>query len=358
VDHEAEEYLRMALDIEPEDYVKFTEECKSLDLKYRWVLDAIIITCIKERTEEQLSLIAHFCESYEISKKELQYIAAVAKAFLSMSETEYVNAYEIKEESVPDTVFGDYMYLITKSSILSNEHITIFQPSCREDVTVQALERIQELNTPVVKITGAELSLQDYELVFRDKEKVILEGCSFTGKGKVILDDSRIFFEDSTSKGYPICFYGCNQIVIKNCRFTDFQSKTLVIDDAESVMVDGCEFTNCKIIYYGDYLKELKNDCFNKYGIIISHKPNRVKRMNIIDSSFTECGNIIIKALNYSICEIGLISNIKSSADNCHFKNENDNNMLTRYDDIYGLTLFPEGSSATNCTFENSAKFS
>ena len=72
VDEKAEDYLRMALEIEVNDFINFADECKDLELKYRFILDAIILTCVKDRTEGQLALISQFCESYGITKEELQ----------------------------------------------------------------------------------------------------------------------------------------------------------------------------------------------------------------------------------------------------------------------------------------------
>lgn len=115
-DKTAEDFLRMALEIEVEDYIEFTNECKELSLKYRWVLDILILTYVRKQDIKQVTLVAQFCESLEISKNELKYIATMAGAIISMNEADCVTAYEIKEESIPDNVFSDYwIYVITRT---------------------------------------------------------------------------------------------------------------------------------------------------------------------------------------------------------------------------------------------------
>lgn len=45
-ENSAEDYFRMAMEIEVEDYLKFTAELKEIDLSYRFILDAMILTCV------------------------------------------------------------------------------------------------------------------------------------------------------------------------------------------------------------------------------------------------------------------------------------------------------------------------
>ena len=151
VDKAPTDYLRMALDIEINDYINFTNECKDSVLKFRWVLDALIISCAKERSDKQLRLIVQFVELYIITKAELEYISTMAKAILTMNIAEYVSAYEIKVESVPDIIFSDYMYLISKKCICANENITILQATHKEKIGIQMFDEINEKATPCEK---------------------------------------------------------------------------------------------------------------------------------------------------------------------------------------------------------------
>lgn len=331
VENAAEDYLRMALDIEIEDYINFCLECKELKLKYRWVLDAIIITCVQEKIEGQLALIAHFCESYEVSKEELRYIAAMAKAILCMNESDYITTYEIKEDTVPDVIFSDYMYLMPKSCLCSNANITIFRPTCQEDVTVQALEKINEIDTPCIKIIGVEI-LNNYNLEFCNREKVVLEDCRFTGGEN------------------PIRFLDCEHVIIQNCKFAEFTTRTIYIEDISDILIDGCEFSNCMV----RYCRYNGSDWESLGGVIYSNEPESIKRLNLMDSKFISCGGIN-ESYRYAS---EIISNKRCYVCNCQFDNcWNFHKYDEKDPEGRQRTMFPEGSAAENCNFENSAAF-
>lgn len=333
VDEKAEDYLRMAVEIEINDFINFADECKDLELKYRFILDAVILTCVKDRTEGQLALISQFCESYGITKEELQYIAMMAKAILNMSSSDYVSAYEVGVSTVAEAIFRDYMYLISKSCIYHNDHMTVLAPSHKEDVTVQILEKIKEVDTPVIRIAGAEISVSEYNLQFRNKEKVILEDCVFTG-----------------GSNYPIYFYDCKEIVVRNCKFSNFNTRTLTFEGLSQVLLDGCEFENCIYRYErsGDDWKSLG-------GVIFAYNPDNIQKFDIVNTSFSNCGGIN----GYKYHSSDFISNIMSNVDNCIFSNCWNCYYWWNEKDYenYKRRMFPSDSLATNCTYENSASF-
>lgn len=303
---------------------EYTEE---LSIKYRWVLDALIITCVKKQEVEQLTLVVQFCEALEITKNELKYIATMASAIISMSETKYVDAYEIKVDTIPDSVFSDYMYLISKKCIISNGHMTIFQPTYENDVTVQVLEQINKINTPYIKIIGAIIHADDYKLVFKDKEKVSLENCTFIGGYK-----NAIFFNS------------CKEVMLSNCRFENFSNRTLVFDDSNLVVVDSCLFKKCNIDYDDDYYWVKKGSVF------YSEDVSSIGRFELINSSLIDCG---VSHLYDDV--FGFISNIDSFVDNCSFENC----LITKYgrDEWKKGCMFTDDSFATNCNYKNSSVF-
>jgi hypothetical protein len=330
-DHTAEDYLRMALDIEIADYTNFTDECKNLDVRYRWLLDALIVTCVGEHQDSQLTLIAQFCESLEISKDEIKYVAEMAKAIIGMDKSGYVTALENNVDTVSSMTFSDYMYLILDDCVFGNGHMTMFQPRGSQDINVDNLNKIKEVETPVVKIVGADINLSEFSLQFENKESVILVGCNFIGGSK-----------------YPIKFNKCNRIVIKDCSFTGFESRTLVVGEVDTIIIEGCTFANCQY-KYGDW------ESWSKLGgVIYADIASKVKLLNITNSSFLSCGGIN----TYDYYKSAFISNINSNVENCQFKdcwhyyygNKKDPWCESR-------TMFPSNSQATNCTFEDSALF-
>ena len=356
VEYTVDDYMRMALGIEIDEYIKFTTECRGQNLKYRWVLDVIILTCVQDRTQEQMRLIVQFCESYGISKAELQYIAAMAKAIVEMNASDYVTADESRVDSIPNYTFSDYMYLISKSCILSNGNMTIFQPSCKEEVTTKALEKIQGINTPCIKIVGAEISLRDYKLKISGKKKVIFEGCTFKGGQKISLGS------EETEQGMRLYTYearhrsdefwleleSCGEVIIRNCSFSDFSFRTVVMNNIEEVSVCGCIFNNCVRVYnYSNY----RIGYYTVGGVFYNEDSSEVGRFEIADSRFADCGGINVN--DYS--GESIISNIKSNVDNCIFNNCWNFYKYNEKDTKSGSRLFTKDSSAINCQLENSA---
>lgn len=163
---EAGEFLRMALTVEIEDFVNFTGECKEIPLKYNFVLDASILMGVEEKNDEQIRLLVGFCEALGITKEELRYLAVMAKAILEVKVSAYVDAYEARVDSIPDVVFQGYMYLLAKSCICANSNLTIFQPSCGEEVNLRMLERLREADTPNIRLVNVEVDLQEDSLCF------------------------------------------------------------------------------------------------------------------------------------------------------------------------------------------------
>lgn len=327
-DKEVEDYLRMALDIDVDDYINFTNECK--ELKYRWVLDALILTCVQNNVSEQIVLIAQFCDSLKITKNELKYIATMAGAIVRMSSTEYVNAYEIKEDTIPDNVFSDYMYLICNSCVCSNEHMTIFQPTCKEDVTVQVLERIKEIKTPCLKIIGAIIEGVEGDIIFENRTKIILENCKFKNVNNCSL-----------------VFNKCKEIIISNSCFENFKKRVFFFDYSNSIVVRDCKFKNCKFYYEGDHVE------WKRLGGVI-YTSTTIESFDLINSEFVNCGGVNINGYFRS----AFISNIKSFVDNCifescwHYHHNDDIDP-----DNENRTMFTKDSIATNCKYIDSARF-
>jgi hypothetical protein len=322
----AEDFLRMALSIEIEDFVNFTEECKELTLKYNFVLDAIILIGVKEKKEEQLRLVVGFCEALGITKEEMRYLATIAKAILEMSESAYVDAYEIKTDRIPDMVFQEYMYLIAKSSILANDNLTIFQPSCAEQVNLQMLEKLRKVNTPNIKLVNVEINLDEYHLCFFDKSGVVFESCVFRG-----------------SK-YPIIFDNCKKVEIRNTKFIDFSSRTLKLESVNSAWIKGCIFRNCLLVN--------NESCDDIGGVIFSDKPETNDKINIEKTIFENCGD---KGKYYRAFQF--ISNVACIVSDSNFTNcwhWRDGDRSCRDD----VTMFPREAESINCVYENSAEFS
>jgi hypothetical protein len=259
----------------------------------------------------------------------------MAKAIIGMDKSGYVTALENNVDTVSSMTFSDYMYLILDDCVFGNGHMTMFQPRGSQDINVDNLNKIKEVETPVVKIVGADINLGELSLQFKNKESVILVGCNFTGGSK-----------------YPIEFNQCNRIVIKDCSFTGFKTRTLVVEEVDTIVIEGCTFKDCQYKY-----TEWEH-WYKLGGVIYSNSASKVKLLNITNSSFVSCGGINANKYLSTV----FISNINSTVNNCkftdcwHYSEGNIKNESNTFH-FQPITMFPSDSQATNCTFEDSAAF-
>lgn len=331
-DVSVEDYLRMALDIEIGEYVDFVSECKNSILKYRFILDSIIITAVDERREDQIKLIAEFCESLGIEKRELEYLTTMAKAILEISNSGYMDAYEIKVDSIPEQVFNGYMHLVTQGSIFSNANMTIVQSFGTEQVTVETLDKMKALNTPIVKLINVEVDLSAYPLEFNKKTKVIFEGCKFTGGSK-----------------YAISFSDCEQVLIQDTSFEQFNAIALNVKHVVKMEIKRCVFRNCIRKYsYADRSEGVHK----REGLIYSAAPSKNGDIVINETVFEQC-----QVWTDYYTDSVIISNINCHAIRCEFiqcQHQQDNWWTQNGN---SAVLFTDDSKETACTFKESDKF-
>lgn len=337
-DKSVEDYLRMALEITVEEFLNFSAEMKDLSAKYRFVLDALVLISINQKNDEQVRLVAEFVEALTVTKDELRYISTMARAIVCMDMSKYVDACELEFDGIPQEVFYGYMKLLAKKCVLQNDRMTIFQPSCEEDVTVEKLKKMEDIKTPIIKLSNVKLNVTEYPLVISNRKKVVIENCSFVGGEK-----------------YPITFLQCEEVEIRNCEFRDFTSYTIQIDFVKEVMIRSTDFSNCYYTYNNG-----SNDWSALGGLIhvgecydLETYEYNLKPINIDSCHFTNCGGR--NKANYY--RKAFLINAQSDVNDSVFTNcwhYNQNNIDPENSN---RTMFGADSKATNCRFDNSASF-
>ena len=329
-DKSVEDYLRMALEITVEEFLNFSAEMKDLSAKYRFVLDALVLISINPKNDEQVRLVAEFAEALTVTKDELRYISTMARAIVCMDMSKYVDACELEFDGIPQEVFYGYMKLLAKKCVLQNDRMTIFQPSCEEDVTVEKLSEIEGAETPVIKLSNVSLNLSEYPLQIKDKEKVILDNCTFIGGEK-----------------HSILISHCKEVLIQNCEFIDFSTRVLRIEFVDKKRIINSNFQSCYMIY-----RSGSDDWAQLGGVIYSY--GNSEPLYIEGCSFTDCGGRNSENYYRSSFLSNAISNVNNSSfSNCwHFRKTNEVDP-----DDPKRTMFAPGSKATNCKYDNSANF-
>lgn len=328
----AEEYLRMALEIEIEDYINFTSEIKELSLKYRFLLDAIILTCISDKNQKQIKLVADFTETLSIDRKELEYITLMAKAILCLDTSMYVDACEIENVGIPEDIFYGYIRLLAKGCVIHNDNMTIFQPSCEEDVTVEMLSLVCEIDTPIIKLYNVKVNLEECPLKFLNYKKVIVDSCEFVGGNK-----------------YSISFDNCEEVIISKSIFKDFKVRTICTENVKRMRINQSTYSNCYMIY---------SECCDNWkplgGVI--YVQSGMESMLIDNCLFDSCGG---KNQDCYVNRSAIIANYNCEVSNTKFINCWHYSCKEEFEDSKDerRTMFLSGSKAIRCTLENSAAF-
>lgn len=328
-DYSMADYFRQALDIKIDEYVDFTEQCKEMSVKYRFVLDALLLTAVDSKDESQIKLVASFAEDLKVSKEELQYLVSLAKAILEQNLTNYVSTEMNCSNSVSNNVAKEYVGTMLQGQIYSNDTLTIIYSSQANDVSVDKLNIIAERNTPVIKLENIHVSIAQYPLAFQNYQEVIIENCTFDGEKN------------------PVKFINCDKVIIKSCVFRGFSHFAIDETHVANMEITDTLFENCIYKYSRDYSDWKEIGC-----VIHSDYPSSNGRNHLVDCRFSECGGRNTE--NYYTS--AFISNVKSDLDGCSFENCWHYNRNTDIDPLNDKRrMFTADSCAIGCKVTNSA---
>lgn len=353
-ENSVEDYMRQAMEIEIQGYLDFVSACKEGELKYRFVLDAMLLTVDGEEKENRLKFITSFCEDIKLKKEEMSYLVAMAKAILEQSESKYVDAFiekDMENVAIEEDVFDGYMSGIWtgKDNIYENEKATIFRPKSDAEVTTERLRYIQNAKTPYIKVIGAKIDLSIRELRVEGKEKVVFENCLFIGKQNEYVNE----WSDKQRK--PLYFRECQEVYIINCQFELFGSRTIYVSDVANTLIYFSKFKNCLFKISND---SSENEGKKLGGVIYSE--NSEERIYMNNVLFEMCGGRHHQWRDRCEC----ISNCKVEAiecafKDCYYKKDTNGDYSGGYDvtDNKYDTMFSYDSKAIRCKFENSARF-
>lgn len=323
-DYTEEDYLRQALEIEIKEYVDFTEQYKEMSLKYRFLLDALLLTALDNKNQDQLSLVANFMEALKLQKNEVEYLAMLARSILEQSSPLYTQAENICPKSINYIAFLEYTELFV-SGILCNTTDEI----CIQSLNYSLLDwkQIQETNFKQRNVTLKNLiiDMKEVPLSFTANKNVKFENCEFIGKD------------------YPITFTACKKIEIEKCIFRDFATKTIIENKIGEVSIIDCKFINCQENYV------YNADDWRAYGcVIFTENSDRNGINTIIETEFKECGGrnsrtyFVSAFISNCRCQVS-----QSKFYNCwHYHDINhkdpDNARRTMFD--HSITTFGEGN--------------
>ena len=359
----AEEYLRMALDIEIQEFIDFATEIKELDAKYRFILDAIILTCVTDDNEEQLQLVAVCSEFLGIEKKDFEYIVKMARAIITNETKLEIILDKYREDNVPHFIERGHSTDWKRINAVEENRLVVWSPEGDVPIRVEELgEKFSEIdvekiideiegkdvsyefvgltmddtiiiniNCDEVIIINANINFKGQSLSFINKKKVLIQGCTFTG--------------DNTSS---IVFVNCEEVEIIGCTLVDFKYKAIQVIKTRYLGIVDTTFKDCMEIF--EHSKYSSTLCLG--GVVFGDYNSEIHIKNCI---FDSCGG---RNLNGGM-EVDIISNCTCRVEDTKFVNcwsYIDNGEKKISDSYYGK-LFNAQSDAINCIFEDSAKF-
>lgn len=288
-DYQATDYFRQALEIEIEEYIDFTTQCKEMVLRYRFILDAILLTAVEQFSEEQIKLVASFAEDMKLGKNEVEYLSLLAKSILEQNMEYYGFAENNRPKQIPYTLFDEY--LVYTSGIVCNSD---------EEFVVRGAEQFKmtldqtygNITQNKVVFRNLAIDMKEFPLNFSGCAKVEIIECVFIGEN------------------HSISFKRCKEIEITNCEFRDF--KTRVITENENV---NCNILHCKFINCKHYYNRETNDWQELGGVIYTENANRNGKNIIRNSEFKNCGGV--NSANYYSSAV--ISNCNCEVYDCSF---------------------------------------
>lgn len=369
-ENSVKDYLRMALEMEIEDYNNFIEDMRYSPLGYRFLLDAFVMISASETQKKQMQFIAELMQSLEIEEKESKKLIMLARSITELNEELFWHSSELEPDCITSLVYYDYIKIIHRSKIVSNDNMIVICSMDKESITVEEVEKQCCHSVPLVKMIGINLELNGKELFFRNAEKIVIDSCTFIG-----------------GRSSSFQFEKCKNITITNTNFKNFSNRTLQLEMISGIVnIQNCKFIDCRLLAFKRKLKELIA------GVIYSYHPKSIKEVSIQDTIFTNCG-ILCQGFNLDEDEedmefirlkqfdkqeirllndefgIGFIANIVCDVVDCQFNNckiedKNEAKVFSFQYQDYEYTeddywydvfyqLFNTGSTMESCTLND-----
>ncbi len=362
------EYLRQALDVKIEEYIEFMDQLSDKTLRYRFLLDAILIGCCDSRAEDDvLELIAAFMESLKINIEEAGDICFMARSILEQDSHLYWNTMQESNLSCIQDISGEYTEAYVQDSIYCYEKIIEIYYSENTVIDFKRLladrceisdidEKCTILVAPGFQAEGGIEIKSPYNL--------------FVGWDKILIHNATIVLADR-----GISFQNCKNIVFSKCKFVAGRYE-IAAEHSEKIKFVDCVFNNFEArVMHIESIKDLSvvstsfEDCCykeEKYisnwdeigGIIYTHDRERCGMTLIKECTFVDC-----RIHNIQSCySSAIVANCKCQVMDCSFER-----CWGYYRDYLGAmklfpkdenrTLFIKGTIGSNNTLKNCANF-
>ena len=336
-----EDYLRQALEIEINEFIDFTNQCSDMVLKYRFIIDAILLICCDKKDDKQIELAVSFMEFLKLKKEEIEYLSKLCKGILEQDSEAYWET-EISDIKINDLLYnhiGTYIDDFVKDIEVINENeIKVLYKNKKDIVIDKFVNEDKIIDDEKVIFKNVRFNLSQNKLKFLNNIDILFKDCEFiNGCYQMFNGDCCIYLTN------------CKKVTFENCIFKDFTYRVLIEESINEVHILECKFENC-IFRYSDCFSNLKK---HVGGVIYTENYSTNGQNYINNTYFYKCGTS--NCFDYDKGE-NAISNCKINVKNCKFEkcwnwyNDESNKSST--------TLFLEGTTNDNNILEDCADFS
>lgn len=230
--YEYSEYFRQALKVETGDFDEFVREYKTKGLRYRFVLDSILLCMDGERKKDQLEFVASMEESLGLQLDEAKYLTKLAKSILLQDRKMYSELQVILSEQLTYPLFKDYIELFAKGYVWKTpKEVYLYSPS-KEEFDIAGESKTLKFQETIVEFKNLIIDVSKIQLEFSANAELKFENCEFKGGS------------------YPISIIGTREVEFKNCTFRNFVVTAIMEDGIGNVAFENCEFLDCKVSPY------------------------------------------------------------------------------------------------------------
>lgn len=347
-----EEYIRQAYEVEIGHYLEFMEQMREMEVKYRFLLDALLLVCCSSPDKEQMELVAAFMESLKIPYEEAEGICKIGKSILEQDEGIYWQYIISSAVSMNSQVYEDYTHKFMGDYIsVGNKTIELMFVE-KKEVDKRFLA---ENKVPFSETNAGGIS-------FSEKERVVIQNAvlSVGYTGFLFVDCKEILFDNCyfVGRGRPesVKFHNTHTVTFHNCEFMDFTRYAVVVENQKNdgiVSFLDCSFENC-YSFGCDYHQD-----WQEIGAVI-HSSGGYCGFLLERCKFDKCGYVNRGNTHSS----AIILNRKATVRNCTFRQcwgyydtctVNDNKIDPEDPQ---RTLFVPGTIDENNTITDSANFS
>ena len=215
-----EDYMKMALDLNTTDVDEFIAAYKQDTLKHYFCIDAIILLSVAENAEKNYELLAELVEMLGINREQLKYLSAAAKAIVMQSSELFDEAKKLLPDSLLNLSLFHYIDGFYTGKIVDTyEKRHLYSPN-------KGMIDLTSYNAKQVIIENISATLQ-HDVDFIGCEEVIIRSCKFY--------DSK----------YKFNFIGIGKVTIEDCEISNFSNRVACFTGVNNIIIDGNKFVNC-----------------------------------------------------------------------------------------------------------------